>query len=451
MRGIFGSTIAKFAIAGAFFLGAGREARAETTGASFRAGTEFFVLDKNKKENGTWTFFVTPADDPTSGYWLPVRPSARRFSFLAADEDLLAYDVTSPANARYLKAKEPVEGARKDDKKFAKVTQDPHWRERFFRRMEDNIPLTGANVHDQATDNTRACPARPQAKTGRPCEEMQAKQLPKKLIAMIKKSAVNSHLPPALLAAIIQNESDFDIWLENTAARDACEKDKTKCAKYKWERGLGQLGLEVSRQAGIDWNVAIGRPSACPAKEPLTDACIDALEKECKAYRIKNPKKLSPYDCPAAAIEAAARKLKNTREQQADKNLHPAELAAALQPAGGGLEAWRNVVGAYNRGPRVANAYAEYHRQTGYFPPNYGAAWTVQRQEGETPSSKVIGYSLLHKEYINRCYVYRVVGICGGLPEQSLAKQFEEQVGSDLLEGGAQPRRGPPRRAIARE
>lgn len=407
---------------------------------SFGAGTEFFVLDKKKSGHGNWEFFVTPASDPAAGYWLTV--NRRNASFFSEDEDHLAFDTSNPQKALYVKALKPLKNARRDNQRFEQFTAaDPKWRDRYFTSLEKNLPMTGTATEEKATDLGRnKCTDIPQKKGGAPCEQSEALQLPTSLKEMIKRSAKGNDMPPELLAALIQAESKFDFWNENTDVRKKCKEDPTSCPKYKWERGLGQLGPTASAANGIDWNKSIGRPDECTPNF-LNEKCVMALERKCQA---QDEGPLKPYDCPSAAIEATARKLKSIRENQADEKLRPKSLAKHLQPKKPTLESYRNLVGAYNRGPRVANAYAEYYRRHKEFPASYHDAWSVSRDPNTTPA-KEIGYQILYKEYLNRCYVFSIAGICESLPETSLMKQFEAQFSPE----GGEPRRE--KRSLARE
>lgn len=397
------------------------------------AGTEYFVLDRKKQANHFWQFFVVPVDPATgatgeAGAWIKFDAQNPRALLFGSDEDRLAHPTARPERAVYLKTAVELPIAKIDSTHLASLRSRPDWNAKLFGSLDRNMPLTGARAVDAATDTGNACPAQPQQKTGRPCEIDRAFDLPPRLVSLIKAAALKHGILPEVLAALLHTESKFDFWLENKAARAACGADhkSDRCSRYGWERGVGQIGTELSKRYGLNWHVAISRPSSC-GRSPWTDVCIDDLERSCSEIpRVQ----LKPYNCPSAAIDAAARRLsegvKSTvdfRVRDASAGLRIVSVSRALARDRGSAEYSRNLVSAYNRGPRVANSYFEFFRQNGRFPSSYGEAWATRRTES-TPG-KAVGFQLLQGEFINRCYVHSIVGLCGEFPDESLARKYQ--------------------------
>ncbi len=254
---------------------------------------------------------------------------------------------------------------------------------------------------------------------------------------MIAASAKRNKLEPEVLASLLHAETKFDFFMENETAKKGCDgkADSEKCSKYGWEKGIGQIGKDLSKKYGLDWNTAVDRPAKC-TEAPWNDACISALEEKCsKVKRGPHPKvkqRLHPYNCPREAIEAAARRLargvseKVQIQAEGKHGKRTVDVTKELASLRGTPEHSRYLVSAYNRGPRIANAFAEHLRQEGAFPKSYGAAWATPRDPIGTPS-KGSGFQILQGEYINRCYVYSIVGICDGYPKDSLVSQYRSK------------------------
>jgi hypothetical protein len=71
-------------------------------------------------------------------------------------------------------------------------------------------------------------------------------------------------------------------------------------------------------------------------------------------------------------------------------------------------QAMRYLAGHHNRQDRVFQSIEEHYRQKGRLPSEYGEAWGVAPVQG-TPK-----YGLLYGQCINRCYVEKIAGLCGG-------------------------------------
>jgi hypothetical protein len=412
------------------------------------AGSEYFVLERKKLPHDFWEFFVIPIDKENGrpgdhGMWVKYDPHSPNLMLMANDTDRLAYNTTNPDQTVYIKALKDLEFVRQDDSHLLKLVSNPNWKDRFFGSLDKNMPMTGTHQEEKAKDRTEVCPVHPKKKSNQPCETFEAFELPPLLIKLIRAAAKRNHLDPAVLASLLHAETKFDFWLENQTAKASCDgKVKSeKCSRYGWERGIGQIGTELSKKYGLDWHQATPKPNSCK-EPPWNDRCLKELSKLCSKLQAK----LKPYNCPGPAIEAAAKRLalgiaevvkvKQTR----NGIVRVINVTKQLRKHAGSPEYSRYLVSAYNRGPRIANSYAEYFRQQervcqsegqchdeGKFPSSYDEAWVTQRDPKFTPS-KGSGYQILNGEYINRCYVFSIAGICGDYPDVSLAKQYHHQL-----------------------
>jgi hypothetical protein len=244
---------------------------------------------------------------------------------------------------------------------------------------------------------------------------------------MIKEEAEIVGEEPSLVASIIQHESLFNVFAENLHEKKKCTKDEKNCSPYRWGVGLAQLGATDAALYGLDWNKKVKRPKECKKLKITNDGCLKKLVKSCSKYSDHN---LKPINCPRAAIRATALKIKSMIPDKVpawvneNGKIQLVNLSMELQKSP--VEKIRNQIGFYNRSIKVVNSFVEYYDTHGAFPLTYGAAWAMVR----TPKSPSIsmGYQMLTKEYINRCYVWELAGLCGDLPEHGLISQYRKQL-----------------------
>lgn len=411
------------------------------TAVQFPADSEFFILARNQTSTTQGSLFLMPVDSHNTchqgqksphplpkGVWVNYSTEDSSLRFLDNNNfDRVSFETADMTNAAYVKTRKPVVGT-VDDKKFSELTSKPGWDNQLFDQLEKHVPLSGLATKMQATDLNQSCPKTPQRKDGRPCDAFKALDLPPELKQMIQNSAHKFHVPPALIASIMHNETNFDPFIENQEEKKICEGNAGSCSTYKWGRSFAQLGVTDAPLYGVDWNKFIPPPSSCAATagkgQPVTSSCLQEMNKICASQT--GP--LRPINCPAAAVDAVAQKLStlippDLKTALAHGNsLKTIDLAKVL--TADEVSEVRNRAGMYNRGPRVYNGYAEYYRKNGKFPDNYGEAWSATKT-CDSPSDKV-GYRVLRNEFINRCYVWRVAGLCGDFPKTSLMSQYTE-------------------------
>jgi len=295
----------------------------------------------------------------------------------------------------------------------------------LFTSLDRYVPISNGNVIDVATDRNVSCPKIPKRKNGEDCLKAKALKLSSALIQIIKEESLKVGENPALVASIIQHESLFDVFTENLHEKNNCLADEKNCSPYRWGVGLAQLGKTDAGLYGLSWEKTIKRPNACKGKNIIHESCLDAMLKKCRPFLNDS---LRPINCPRAAIRATALKIASMIPLYTpvwvkdDGLISLVDLTPQLKR--NPIEEMRNKVGLYNRSIKVMNSFVEYFDQNGEFPRSYGEAWS-QARTSQTPSISM-GYQMLTKEYINRCYVWEVAGLCDKLPEDSLIAQFQE-------------------------
>ncbi len=417
-------------------------AQAKEINLELPAGTELFILT-HKQSNRTNEYYGQVINGSNSGAYIwfamsPDEPIGKLFT--QTEWDHLATPTAENKNAFYIHLYKSTLGRLnsvtlyEDSDKALQMRQ--RLKESMFTKLDNYLPMTNHQNKELATDIIDSCPRLPQQQNGETCRTITASTLPAELIKIIETEAKAAREEPALVAAVLQNESNFDPFIENLFEKNLCH-EKSGCGSYRWGKGLAQLGATNAVNYGLDWNHEIPRPVSCRRTGVLDSKCLFALLQSCEAFS-KLP--LKPINCPQYAIRAIAQKLHLaiSSKQEAwilndDKTrIKTVDILPFLMqtPA----EAFRSKLSIYNRGPRLVNSYVEFYDQYGSFPKNYGEAWSTGRSP-QTPST-AMGYQILSREYVNRCYIWAVAGICGELPKASVITQFRAQFKSTLTHQG---------------
>lgn len=339
--------------------------------------------------------------------------------------DSLARPTKKLSEALYIQFPYKVKGV--EDSASLNQAHKNRLKKHLFTSLDRYVPISNQNVPDIAEDYALACPERPKRKNGEYCHKATAFQLSSKLRNIIKEEALKVNEKPELVASIIQHESLFDVFSENLHEKNKCIKDEKNCSPYRWGVGLAQLGKTDAPLYGLDWDLKVKRPKDCKKKRITNDDCLKKLIKSCSKYK---EHKLKPINCPRAAIRATALKIKAMIPSEVpawvkeDGKIKLVNLSMELQRDP--VEKMRNQIGFYNRSIKVVNSFVEYYDTHGDYPLTYGAAWAMVRSP-KSPSISM-GYQMLTKEYINRCYVWELAGLCGELPKHGLISQYEEQL-----------------------
>ena len=297
-------------------------------------------------------------------------------------------------------------------------------KENLFTSLDNYVPISNLNVPDMANDRNLNCPERPKRKNGQYCPHSPAFKIHGLLKEVLLEEAQKEGEDPALVASIIHHESLFDSFIENLHEKKKCLRDEKNCSPYRWGAGLAQLGKTDAPLYGLDWDKSIRKPRACRKKNLLNEKCFRALMKKCKRYQ---DDKLQPLQCPRAAIRATVLKIKamipTSYKVQVVQNEEIIELDVAKALRQNKAEEIRNKIGLYNRSIKVVNSYVQYFDRYGEFPKFYGEAWSIPRTS-QAPS-RSMGFQMLTKEYINRCYVWELAGLCGEIPKKALYSQYQ--------------------------
>ncbi len=405
-------------------------------GSELTKGGEYFVLGKQKQADGTWKVLAIDSND--KGHAFKYDPNSKNLSlFDNSKVGLIAFPTNHVDHAVYIKAKNSIPTTNADAT-IRRLKADPEkWKMLTQRRITDvngKLTVTNGTQPVKATDTEVACPTQPQIKNGNLCAEPPAaKALPPTLVRVINDAAKKYNVPAALIASIIHQETEVNPFAENKDSKRQCEEatPEKPCPDYKWEKGMAQLGANNARDYGLDWNTTIPRTSHCD--QILTETCFSYLENECAKVKAENAK---PVNCPGASIHAVAKHLSDaslpedmTVNVTSGNKSGTVDFKAQLFSGKNDANEIRNRTGYYNRGPRVFDSYHEFLSQNGRFAKNYGEAWATPRVDS-TPS-KEMGYRVLQGEYVNRCYVWRVAGLCGDVPANSLYGQYSQMLGEE--------------------
>lgn len=402
--------------------------------------TEIFIFSSQKLATGQYRFFgrILSGDFQGRTGWFLYNEDTPYFRLYSnrAETDRLATPTTNIAKAVY--AYSMVNTGFTPDAEEEKKQQARRkiWEDSLFQGLDKYVPISNKSVKRQSTDDNIACPSHPQQKSSKPCHRFKGAHdlapLHKKYIIEAIEKIEQRHvkIDPALVAAILHAETQINPFFENEHEKEICQKSKN-CSAYRWGKGLPQLGASDAKKYGLDWFTAVDRPRECDNWR--SQACLSKLATLCEPYRNK---KLRPINCAEFAIEAVVTKIANlypsqknvfVRQPGKTKNkpfLKKINIVPALTKDP--VHRLRSYAGAYNRrDARVYNSYIEYFESHGHFPKDYGSAWATTKPDF-TPS-KNIGYKNLHREFINRCYVWNIAGLCGELPNASLVAQYREQ------------------------
>lgn len=233
---------------------------------------------------------------------------------------------------------------------------------------------------------------------------------------------------PALVMALLDAESGFNPMASN-------EGGDTGMAQF--QIGTARSTLNYWRQSGSStiplqsYTLETRPPSpACQGNSyfRITQACIQSLQQEqvCGSERVGLRPNLY---CPQFAVHMMAWHLK--RESVATR-VHTVagasvNVVSALQGDGDPVAAARYLASTYNRGCLVQNSfvYLLEGQSQAVSARDYGALWSApvstsyrSSSARPCPSSRV-----LSTERINRCYIWRVAGLCGGFGD-SLVGQY---------------------------
>ncbi|MBT4762824.1 MAG: hypothetical protein HOO06_14115 [Bdellovibrionaceae bacterium] len=423
----------------------------------FPPNSNLFILSKFQIKEDLFLIKVEVKNRNTSSkkYWLQVDMNNLPGKLLTNDlRDLLAFPTHNLYNAYYINTtREVILYSDSLDwnniyDNFSEVGDPEHLKHKF----KNKLTSSGSGKPILTTDRYESCPIVPQKRNGELCiQPLKQKQviaytLNKKLKEFVIAASKEAGIEPELLAAMIHQESHWNPFLENTWEKKICKnKDKNsdpkeKCSDYRWSRGLGQFGKSISKTYGIDWGTdsfKFQRPKACGRnyKKARSLACTNSLIKLCKIFENEiqtGSRKAMPFICPESMIHATAQHLKDafmgeipvwitdTNGKIIKEDIHPLIFKSSA-------ESMRARIAYFHRGVRLINSYVDFYDTNGDWPKTYGEAWagSQRRDESKTEVSEQIGYDNLNRHFINRCHIWKLAGLCGEIPKESLIGKYK--------------------------
>ena len=419
---------------------------AATISEELPAGTEGLILERTTEGPNASRFRMLVVQGKHKGkiVWLEEEPLNSSFNFYQTANGL-SVQTLDLTEATFVRSKKPVAATIDLSAligQLDRVNKRPEvdcWEDlvdlsKFYPvpKIKKPMPLHSAQ------DRNQPCPKRPTRGNGRACPKTNPVSLDqsKLLRQYIAEAAADSNVPPAIVAALIAQESRFDPFAQNQSERARCQDPKNvdTCSEYGWSKGMSQIGSVIAAKYGLSWKEEFPEKTDSCRRSHVSDECIADLTKICDEHFAKYQR--YPMYCPKQSVAAMAMYLRDMikRERPVNvllrdsKNAPSREVVLDLRYilTASRANLLRYIAGEYNRGPRVDNSIEEFFRQYGKAPIDYWQTWTTRRAPSGTPS-KEIGFHLLHGEFINRCYVWNVAGLCGDKTETTSLVHFYER------------------------
>ncbi len=253
-----------------------------------------------------------------------------------------------------------------------------------------------------------------------------------------------SGISPALVLSLLDAESGFNPMSSNAGHDTGMAQFQvpTAAATLRYWRDSGAASVALQ-----SYNLETHAPSqACRGNSftNITRACIDSLLREdvCGSERVGLRPNLY---CPQFSIHLMAWHLKKNSVAQ---NMHTfggvqVNVISALQGDGDPVAQARYLASKYNRGCLIENSYVYLleGRNTAVSARNYGDLWsaTVSASYHNHRNRPCANSRVLNTERINRCYMWRVTGLCGGFGDSLVGQYLRGQFCSGAAASGAAP------------
>lgn len=247
----------------------------------------------------------------------------------------------------------------------------------------------------------------------------------------VRRASEITGISPALIMALLDAESGFNPMASNSGHDTGMAQFQPSTAQSTLNYWQQTSSSTVRLQSH---NLQTSYPSSrCSSRDypNLSAACRDSLmdENVCGSWE----RGLRPnLFCPQFAIYMMAWHLKKMSASGAPRNILGQEIhiARALQGDGDPVAQARYLASSYNRGCLIENSFAYYLENNGVITSarNYGALWSspVSASFRNIRSRPCSTDRVLYTERINRCYIWRVTGLCGGFGD-SLVGQYLRQ------------------------
>ena len=271
--------------------------------------------------------------------------------------------------------------------------------------------------------NQKSCPFPPKRKNGRNCFAAQVIDLDRhaegykdyildkvqEAVEMTKQYSLKG-VDLTLLMSILAKES----WYNPTTTNQWGD-----IGISQFQPATAQATVDYMRELNIPVpeEVTTKLPPKCKKTKystPLSAACFQSIQEVCETPEYSNS-----LFCPHFALKLMAFHFLQIKERSVIVEYEGAShnLSLILNPPGDEEADIRYTASIYNRGFRIYNSAFHYFAKNSKWltAKDYGPLWNVERKISRDNDPFAGG--TLYKHYINRCYVWAIGGLCGGLKE----------------------------------
>lgn len=247
----------------------------------------------------------------------------------------------------------------------------------------------------------------------------------------------NSCANPAIAMALTDQETFFHPMARNGGGDIGIAQFQlgTASATLKYIQSQSDKGSPLHKgnliEKGLTWV-----PPECASQrtsrvwKALSDSCFESIRKNCVS---SDGKLVASLYCPQFALRLQAYHIKQicadpfyvnakTGARASGPSDQTINLTEALMGDGDLAAEARFITSRYNRGARIYNSAVHYHHKHGKWPTahEYGQLWETQRPAAFTRGGGRVDPAAggnLDGHTINRCYNWRITGLCGGIKD----------------------------------
>lgn len=222
---------------------------------------------------------------------------------------------------------------------------------------------------------------------------------------------------PALMLSLLDQESTFhpmaggNQWGDHGIAQFQLGTAQSTLT-YLQQVAPPNSPMHTVVNKGLMWVPPGCSKTSTPWSTSLSSSCLASIERNC----MENGRMVASLYCPQFAIRLQAYHMKQICEERV--MINGVNVSQVLQGNGNPVAQARFLVSRYNRGYRIYNSAAHYFEVHGRFPTahEYGQLWGTRRPTAYAHRSAdpYAGGNLLGHT-INRCYNWRIAGLCGGM------------------------------------
>lgn len=299
--------------------------------------------------------------------------------------------------------------------------------------LETAKPPICSQAMNAPIKNKTDCPFPPNRKNGKPCFSSAPTDLGRhtegykeyvldRIAEAVEKTRVHnpSGVDMTVLMSVLSKESWYNPMSKNAWGDIGIAQFQPPTAQATLDY-MRELGMEVPAEVNTQL------PPGCQANSydtPLSASCFDAIVQYCLT---------APYSrslfCPNFALELMAFHFLQikARPVMVDHGGKSYNVALLLTPPQEFESEIRHLTSVYNRGFRIYNSAFQHFLKNKTWPTahRYGALWSAPRAQPEDKDPFPGGTLLNH--HINRCYVWAIGGLCGGM-KTSVISQYKDQL-----------------------